>query len=342
MSNTLKAKLTELETQATAIERTVLKLLTLLEKPKRIDAYVVDEAEISEKLLKLDELQDEIDSTLAELKTAGLWEPVSYAGNVYQYNPPKIQRPAPVKVERKPIRVYPVDSPRRAKVTKHVPDRDREAAKQAREAAREAKAAAAEAAKAERARVREEARLARAADTAAEVAAAAEARIRERLAAMEARQAKRKAVRVPRAPKPRPEPKPKSVRPPKAKPAPKPRKPAASRELRLARKLMYDAEYKIERLDDTLAAVRTKLEADIAYQEAKLEAASSVHWLDGGPQQRANARLSISNCQRKMAGLPERKVKTLKMLTERKAFYEAEVARLTTIEFPTDNHSQLV
>lgn len=271
-SNPLKVKLADLEKEATAIERNVLRLLTLLEKPKRHGAYVVEEAVIMTKLWKLDELQEEIDAILAELKAAGEWEPVSYAGNVYQYNPP-----APVKVEPKKTKVYPALAPTQAKLTKHVPDRDRVAARKAREAAR-------------------------------------------------------KAPREAKAP---------STRPPKAKPVTRSRKPAASAELRAARKLQTDNNHKIRDLDNYLEGVKTKTEANIVYQQGKLEAAQSLRWMDQGPQKRAKAATSIENSQRKIAELPERRVKTLNLLMERKARYDAEVARLTAIEFPSENHSQV-
>lgn len=88
----LKVELHNLERNAETLERIVYNDLKALESlpDKAADKY---EGKVWRKLQKLDELQDAIDATTAELKARGGWEPVSHSGNKYQYNPPKTETP---------------------------------------------------------------------------------------------------------------------------------------------------------------------------------------------------------------------------------------------------------
>ncbi|MCZ9883712.1 helix-turn-helix domain-containing protein [Arthrobacter sp. B2a2-09] len=96
MSRVLKAQLFELEKQAATLERIVYNMLTSLMTVKDGDVERYED-KILRKLVKLDDLQDEIDATVAKLKEAGAWEPVRHTGNVYEYNPPgsSPQKPKP-------------------------------------------------------------------------------------------------------------------------------------------------------------------------------------------------------------------------------------------------------
>jgi hypothetical protein len=128
MSGVLKAQLFELEKSAQTLERIIYKYLVEL-------AFVPDEdverfeEKILRKLRALDELQDEIDAIVAKLKEAGAYEVVSYAGNVYEYRPPKTAedvvrpkrrgRPPKPKVSTRPKgrQTRPLRIPRAANIT---------------------------------------------------------------------------------------------------------------------------------------------------------------------------------------------------------------------------------
>lgn len=107
----LKAQLFELERAAETLERIVYNQLTaLMSLPDReVEKY---EAKVLRKLERLDELQDEIDTVVAKLKEAGEYQPVRHTGNVYEYKPPKYERPKPEKKPKKARKVYPIESPK--------------------------------------------------------------------------------------------------------------------------------------------------------------------------------------------------------------------------------------
>jgi hypothetical protein len=129
----LKAQLFELEKSAETLEKIIYKYLIDLQfaPDKEVARY---EAKILRKLRALDELQDDIDATVAKLKEAGEWKPVSYAGKLYIYKPPKVTRePKPKRKQWKPRKEYPVEAPRKTPAKKQIPDREVTAARKPRE-----------------------------------------------------------------------------------------------------------------------------------------------------------------------------------------------------------------
>lgn len=117
----LKQELINLERNAETLERIVFSDLTALETlPEGVaEKY---QAKVLRKLHRLDELQEEIDATVAKLKEAGGYEPRTYSAKVYEYRPPKYERPKPPKKKPKAERkVYPVESPTPVKLRKRTP-----------------------------------------------------------------------------------------------------------------------------------------------------------------------------------------------------------------------------
>jgi hypothetical protein len=103
----LKAELFSLDKQAETLERIVYSALCALESlpDDEGDKY---EARILRKLERLDELQEQIDATVAKLKEAGAWSPVSCSAKTRLATAPRIAAPTFQKkrrpaAERKPV-----------------------------------------------------------------------------------------------------------------------------------------------------------------------------------------------------------------------------------------------
>jgi hypothetical protein len=85
----LKTRLFNLEQNAHTLEKIVLNDLRALMTLPTDDKLAGYEAKVLRKLHRLDDIQEEIDQTVAKLKEAGAYEPVRQGRNIYEYRPPK-------------------------------------------------------------------------------------------------------------------------------------------------------------------------------------------------------------------------------------------------------------
>jgi hypothetical protein len=305
----IKTQLTKLELDAQRIEANVARALDYMGRPsKKADQYTPKEAKIMDMLYRLDELQEQIDELMAELKEAGGYTVYSYAGNVYEYKRPKVV--APVK-EKRPEWVE-----RKEYSTKTTAQQKREAAQAAKKAAREAKGAAQlaerEAAKA----LREAARAAVRAEKESAALAAKQAREAARQAARAAREAS-KPVRVA-----------KPVRVVKPKATPKPKQPPKSRELQRAERGVYDAILDRQKVEGVFERQRIKDQQWAEEAQADLIRYADTPTKENGHQLRSRARIKLAAATERLNTIEERKEARYRELDERQARYEAEVRDL--------------